>query len=323
MTFTDNGTATPTGESPSVVWYLPDTASNHYAGYFKKFDVSINGLSYGYAYDDKGNTSTNVQMNPVGVTSIVISLNPWSTGPGGLPTIEVAGTLNPFSTTNGTASAPQTFTANGTFLIGNISVSTPPNFEISTNGTYSGTLSLVPANGTVADTLISVRLAASAPVGTFSGPILLSSANATTQSVTANGTVTGAQTPYESWLTNYPSLTGNATLGTADPDGDGFNNTMEFAFDGDPTVPTANLLGATSSGGNMTVTFVARNSGATYQVQSTTNLVTGFSNDNTVNVIPSPDQSGILLPAQYQRRQFTVTIPASKIFYRVVATPSP
>ena len=115
-------------------------------------------------------------------------------------------------------------------------------------------------------------------------------------------------------------------MGTADPDGDGFNNNMEFAFDGNPTVPTANLLGATSSGGNMTITFVARNTipaGVAYQVQSTTNLVSGFTNDYTVNVIPSLDQSGILLPAQYQRRQFTVPTPAKKVFYRVQGTIQP
>ena len=328
MNFTDDGTATPTGESPSVVWYRPDTDSNHYAGYFKQMDVSINGLSYGYAYDDKGNTSTNVQMNPAGVTSIVISLNPWASSPGGLPTITVNGTLNPFSTTNGTASAYQTFSASGSNLTGNLSVSTPPSFEISMNGTaYSGMLSLVPANGTVSNTPLYVRIAASAPVGTPSGLILLSSANATTQNLTVSGNVTsGSQAAYASWIANYPSLTGNATLGTADPDGDGFNNNMEFAFDGNPTAMTPHLLNSQSSGGNMTISFVARNTnppGATYQVQSTTNLVTGFSVDNTVTVIPSSDQTGILLPDQYQRLEFTVPVPASKVFYRIKATIQP
>ncbi|MEI8387953.1 MAG: hypothetical protein WCG76_10155, partial [Verrucomicrobiota bacterium] len=157
--------------------------------------------------------------------------------------------------------------------------------------------------------------------------ILLSSANATTQNLTVSGNVTSAsQAAYATWLASYPSLTGNATLGTADPDSDGFNNSMEFAFDGNPTAMTPRLLNSQSSGGNMTISFVARNTnppGVTYQVQSTINLVTGFAVDNTVNVIPSSDQTGILLPSQYQRREFTVPVPAGKVFYRVNATIQP
>jgi hypothetical protein len=76
----------------------------------------------------------------------------------------------------------------------------------------------------------------------------------------------------------------------------------------------------------MTVSFIARNTtpaGASYQVQETTNLTTGFVSSN-VTVSAPLDQSGILLPDQYQRRQFTVptTGPTtgSKKFYRVQAT---
>jgi hypothetical protein len=99
-------------------------------------------------------------------------------------------------------------------------------------------------------------------------------------------------------------------------------NDTEFAFDGNPTVPTASLLTASTSGGNMTVSFIARNTtpaGASYQVQETTNLTTGFVSSN-VTVSAPLDQSGILLPDQYQRRQFTVPTTGSKKFYRVQAT---
>ena len=99
-------------------------------------------------------------------------------------------------------------------------------------------------------------------------------------------------------------------------------NDTEFAFDGNPTVPTASLLSTSASVGNMTVSFIARNTtpaGATYQVQETTNLNTGFVSSNAT-VIESPDQTGILVPAQYQRRQFTVPTIESKKFYRIQAT---
>ena len=324
--FTDNGTATP-GTAPTVQWYRDGTKSNYYLAYFSGYNVSINGLSYGFAYADKGGLSTNIQMNYPGPTGLVVTLNPWSSSSPSMPSISVSGNLTLFTTTNGTASAYQTISASGGNLTGNLSVSTPPSFEISANGTaYSGLLSLVPTNGMVSNTPLYVRIAASAPVGTPSGQILLTSANATTQNLTVSGNVTSAsQAAYASWIANYPSLTGNATAGTADPDGDGFNNNMEFAFDGNPTAMTPHLLNSQSSGGNMTISFVARNTnppGATYQVQSTTNLVTGFTNDS-VTVIPSSDQTGILLPAQYQRLEFTVPAPAKKVFYRVQATIQP
>ncbi|MGJ8653906.1 MAG: autotransporter-associated beta strand repeat-containing protein [Opitutaceae bacterium] len=41
--------------------------------------------------------------------------------------------------------------------------------------------------------------------------------------------------PYDTWLENFPSLTGDDTLLAADPDQDGRSNLEEFAFDGDPT----------------------------------------------------------------------------------------
>jgi len=42
---------------------------------------------------------------------------------------------------------------------------------------------------------------------------------------------------YTTWLTNYPSLTGNSTLSTADPDKDGSTNLMEYATAMTPNLP--------------------------------------------------------------------------------------
>lgn len=43
---------------------------------------------------------------------------------------------------------------------------------------------------------------------------------------------------YAEWIAGYPALTGSSAMETADPDGDGFNNLLEFALSGgDPTVP--------------------------------------------------------------------------------------
>lgn len=337
--FTDNGSTTP-GAAPTNQWYQPGTLSNFYAAYFTQYDVSINGLSYGFAYGDKGGLSTNVQMNPVGVSAVVITLNPWTAAPTppGLPTIEVNGVLNPFSTTNGTASTAQAFTASGSGLLGSIVVTAPAGFELSTtgNGSFLGNLTLTPASGNVSLTSIYARIAASAGIGSLSGNISLASLNATTQNVAVTGNVTsGTGTPYQNWVaywtTQNASFNGTSTNGTADPDGDGFVNDTEFAFDGNPTVPTASLLTATTSGGNMTITFLARTTNGTvwtngaaqgscvdYQIQGTTNLTTGFSSAN-VSVSLAPDQNGIqAADVPYNRWQFVVPTTGTKNFYRVL-----
>ncbi len=58
-------------------------------------------------------------------------------------------------------------------------------------------------------------------------------------------------TPFDSWIGTFPSLSNPADkLPTADPDGDGVNNLLEFVLDGNPAtpnpaiVPTLNAAGA-------------------------------------------------------------------------------
>ena len=246
------------------------------------------------------------------------------------PDISVVANLSPFSTTNGNASVAQSFTASGTQLDGNILVQAPAGFEVSTNNSsFSSNLTLNATGGNVSATSIYARIAATAGIGSLSGNISLSSANATTQNVAVTGNVTsGTGTPYQDWVsywtTQNASFNGTSTNGTADPDGDGYVNDTEFAFDGNPTVPTATLLTTSTSAGNMTVSFIVRNTtpaGASYQVQETTNLNAGFVSSNA-SVSVSDNQTGILVPVQYQRRQFTVPMADPKKFYRVHATPS-
>jgi hypothetical protein len=124
---------------------------------------------------------------------------------------------------------------------------------------------------------------------------------------------------YDAWAASY-SLTGADALPTADPDKDGLNNNNEYAFGTNPTVSNASLLSATTTGGNMTVTWIERNSGFTYPVQSTANLATTpFANDGSVSPSPSGSQAGV--PTGYTRKQFTVPATGNK-FFRVRATPN-
>jgi hypothetical protein len=145
---------------------------------------------------------------------------------------------------------------------------------------------------------------------------------------TGNLTVGGAAPPtnnYASWVTFWEAESGGAftnTAGTDDPDGDGFVNDLEFAFDGNPTTGTPSLMTVTSAGTNAVFNYVVRKDppgGVTYQVQKSTALTNGWTEATGLTISNSLDQTGILIPADYERREFIV--PASgKDFYRVQGT---
>jgi autotransporter-associated beta strand protein len=137
-------------------------------------------------------------------------------------------------------------------------------------------------------------------------------------------TNTGPVSNYDLWLANYPSLTGTNALPAANPDGDPYNNGMEFAFDGNPTIGSPAFLTAVKVGTNSVFNYVARKNppgGVTYQVQFTGNLTTGWTN-STVTVSNSANTNGLNIPADYERKEFIVPA-AGKEFYRVQATIAP
>jgi len=169
-------------------------------------------------------------------------------------------------------------------------------------------------SGTITSTILAVNvLATNAPYNsmpatntntitfTFAGPAFLS---------------------YNTWVTLWPGLTN--TLRTADPDGDSFNNGVEYAFDGNPTVGSPAMLTAAGAGSNAVFQFTGLQGAATnYTVQSTTNLSTGPWTNPGVTVTNAADQSGLLLSNSYERREFIVPAAGSNSFYRVIFTNAP
>jgi uncharacterized repeat protein (TIGR01451 family) len=99
------------------------------------------------------------------------------------PTIVVTGTPSALSGTYGTASASTSFSASGSNLTANITVTPPTGFEVSTSSSsgYSGSLTLTQSSGTVSSTTVYVRLAAATIPGDYSGNVSLASTGATTQ----------------------------------------------------------------------------------------------------------------------------------------------
>jgi hypothetical protein len=228
--------------------------------------------------------------------------------------------LNPFSTTQGSPSAPQSVTVNGQGLTADIAVAAPAGFEVSADGvSYGGFLNISPVNNAISAAPLYTRIAASAAVGSPAGNVALTSAGSQSVSIAVTGTVTAAANGYSSWLTNYPSLTGANTNGTADPDQDGFDNNLEFSFDGNPTTATAGLMTVRPAGTDAVFSWVQRNSGVAYEVQKNASLTNAWDAAQSLSISNSTNQGGILLPEDYVRREFIV--PASgKDFYRVRST---
>jgi hypothetical protein len=108
------------------------------------------------------------------------------------PTITVFGSLGSFLQGLGKSSKAQTYIVAGANLVNNLTITPPAGYQVSidnTNWNSSNTpISITPANGTVANTTVYVRLNGVA-TGTFNGNIVNASTNATAVNVGVAGTI--------------------------------------------------------------------------------------------------------------------------------------
>jgi subtilisin-like proprotein convertase family protein len=124
-----------------------------------------------------------------------------------VPAITASATTGTITACAGNASvspAIQQFTVSGSDLSADITVTAPANFEVSTSAGsgYSSSLILTQTAGSVPNTVIYVRSAASAPAGSISGNIVLTSTDAITVNVAVTGTVNLLLTPLVTALYN-------------------------------------------------------------------------------------------------------------------------
>jgi len=135
------------------------------------------------AADSAANYSGNITCSSSGATSVTMAM-PSSTV--AAATITLTGTPSAVSTTYGTASTATSFNASGSGLSGNLTVTPPAGFEVSSTSATSGfasTATLTPSGGTLASTPVYVRLTASATVSgsPYSGNVSVSGGGAVTQ----------------------------------------------------------------------------------------------------------------------------------------------
>ncbi|MGA0558022.1 cellulose binding domain-containing protein [Larkinella sp. VNQ87] len=152
--YTISGLSIQPGSEIMLRWYDPDHA----------------GADHGLAIDDLSVTAT---IEGGGTPVPVLTVNPT--------------TLTGFTTSEGAASTPRSFTLSGSNLTADVVVSAPSGFEISTGNSYSSSLTLPLSNSAVGATAIDVRLTG-ATQGDVSG-FVTSVSGATSVSVSVSGTV--------------------------------------------------------------------------------------------------------------------------------------
>lgn len=125
------------------------------------------------------------------------------------PTL-TAGTLGAFTQGIGTPSTSQSYILTGVNLLGDVTVTAPANFQISTNNTtWSSTpLSITPTSGSLTQTMY-VRLNGST-AGTYNGNITHTSTSAADVSVAVTGTVQAAPLETPITLLYYPMTANNS-----------------------------------------------------------------------------------------------------------------
>ena len=203
------------------------------------------------------------------------------------PVVSTIGTLSTLSTTYGTPSVfPASFNVAGVNMTTGIIVTPPRGFEISqTPGGASGfagngSAIVVGSAGTIASTTIYVRLAATTPVGTYSGDIVCASSGAVINVATVLSTVspaaltvtaTNANKPYGSTLTGGPSSTAfnssglqnsetiaMVTIAYSSGNGSGNAPTDHIGTYTGTVVPSAST-GGTFAAGNYNITYAPGN----------------------------------------------------------------
>ena len=91
--------------------------------------------------------------------------------------------FNNFTTNQGIPSAVQSIYVSGVGLQGNVTITAPTGFEVSSGSGFGTTATLTPTAQTLTNALVEIRIAASAGIGFVTGDVTIASLNATTQTI--------------------------------------------------------------------------------------------------------------------------------------------
>ena len=194
-----------------------------------------------------------------------ITVNPTNVSP---PTITATTATGTISACAGSASVSpqiQQFTVSGSGLTGNIIATAPAGFEVSlaAGSGYGSSVSIPQNSGTVNSTVVYVRSAATAPAGSLSGDVTLTSTGASNQTVAVTGMVKAV--PTVNAVANQSVNNGAATTAV---NFTGTGNTFSWVND------TPGIGLAVSGTGNI-ASFTAVNTGSS-AVKATITVMPAF-----------------------------------------------
>jgi hypothetical protein len=238
----------------------------------------------------------------------------------------------------GTANQGVTFTptdtanynpATGTVDVTVAKASQTINFPWLANGTVGGSATLtatsssgLPVSYVSSDTSVAMISGSTVNfVGVGLVNITASQAGDSNYEAASDDTITlsvlSADTPWDTWADSFSMANGTDRTKTSDPDGDGFNNAMEFAFGTDPTVPNVEVFSATTTGSNYVVTFKKRklSTEATYDVRSSTDLTQAFNLGTAMSL-----GAATSVNANYEQTSVSLPLSGPRGFVRMQAT---
>ncbi len=145
-------------------------------------------------YNHAGTVTGGGNRDKISVDDVTVTATPMSA-----PLITASGTLTSLSTVYGTASGNTQFSVSGSLMNAGITITPPVGFEVAISSDFSTTIGtnasplVVGSAGTISATDIYVRLAANATAGNHTGPIVLSSTDASNVNVATTATNTVSQ----------------------------------------------------------------------------------------------------------------------------------
>ena len=89
-----------------------------------------------------------------------------------------------FSTNQGIPSTVQSIFVTGANLQGNVTITAPAGYEVSSGSGFGSTATLTPTSGALTNALVEIRIAASAGIGFVVGDVTIASLNVATQTIT-------------------------------------------------------------------------------------------------------------------------------------------
>ena len=254
-------------ESGSPVYAWTTNASNGTSGWSATNTVDIT-VSASATADHAGNYTLTTTHGLSGCNSsdvVAVTVN--------APTISNSASLSSFTACSGSNSAEQSFTTSGTYLQGNLVVTPPSGYEVSTTSGsgFASSVSLVPSSGTVASTTIYIRSTSGASNGD-GGNIAFTSTNATTQNI-ATGSLTLVSAPNAGTLSGTQAInpTSAVTVTSSGDGGGAWSSNNGFV-----TIDAGTGVATGVSNGSSTITYTVSASPCT---DATATIVLTVSND--------------------------------------------